>query len=95
MRQISIIGLVCLLGGLPGLVFAEEGVDRMGQGTVDVITSPGQIVEGVEEETAERGGTGVVTGTAKGAIEAAGQAAKGGVEIGVGAVEAITKPLRD
>jgi hypothetical protein len=60
----------------------------MGEGTVEAVTSPGKIVEGVSEEAAGSGPVvGTVTGTAKGTVGAAGQAARGGAKIGVGAVE--------
>ncbi len=77
-------------------VFAEEasGPERMGEGTVDAVTSPGKIVEGLQEETEKRGPVvGTVTGAVKGGAEAAGQAVKGAANVGVGAVETVLSPI--
>ena len=66
-----------------------EGAARAGEGTKDVVTSPGKIVDGISEETEEHGAVaGTVTGTAKGTVDAAGQAVKGAANVGVGAAEA-------
>ena len=94
-RIINILILVIFFSAFPLTTFAEDarGVERVGEGTKDVVTSPGQIVEGVSDETEERGATGVVTGTAKGTVDAAGQAAGGAVDIGTGAVETVLDPL--
>ncbi len=81
---------------LPVTSFAEEdprGLERMGEGTKDAVTSPGKIVDGVSEDTEKYGAGGVVTGTAKGSVNAAGQAAKGAVDVGVGAVQTILDPI--
>lgn len=65
-----------------------EGVKRVGEGTVDAVTSPGKIAEGISEHAEKHGPVaGTVTGTATGSVQAAGQAVKGGAKIGVGAVE--------
>ncbi len=74
---------------------AEEGVDRAVEGAKDTVTSPGKIVEGIDEETKEHGAVGVVTGSIKGGANAAGKAVKGAADIGVGVIEAVTEPLRD
>jgi hypothetical protein len=89
-----LLGLMMSLS-LSSIAVAEEarGVERMGEGTVDAITSPGQIVEGVSSETEDKGAAGVVTGTAKGTVDAAGQAAQGAVDVGRGAVETVLDPL--
>lgn len=81
---------------LPITSFAEDdprGLERMGEGTKDAVTSPGKIVEGVSEDTEKYGAGGAVTGTAKGSVNAAGQAAKGAVDVGVGAVETVLAPI--
>lgn len=72
---------------------ADEGLDRAAQGAVDTVTSPGQIVEGISEDTANHGVVGVVTGSVKGGVKAAGQAVTGAAKVGVGVVEAVTDPL--
>jgi len=98
MKRITNIFVVFIFFSvLPFSSFAEDarGVERVGEGTKDVVTSPGQIVEGVSDETKERGATGVVTGTAKGSVNAAGQAAGGTIDIGTGAVEAVLAPITD
>ena len=82
---------------LPMTLFAEEdarGIERMGEGTKDAVTSPGKIVDGISEDTEKYGAGGAVTGTAKGSVKAAGQAAKGGVDIGTGAVQTVLDPIR-
>jgi hypothetical protein len=79
----------------------ENGVDRMGDGTVDAVTAPAEIVKGIGEDAEKHGPVaGVVTGTAKGTVKAAGEVLKGGgklavgaVETGVGIVEAVVSPL--
>ena len=96
-RITNIFVVIIFFSVLPFSSFAEDarGVERVGEGTKDVVTSPGQIVEDVSEETKERGATGVVTGTAKGSVNAAGQAAGGAIDIGTGAVEAVLAPITD
>jgi len=81
---------------LPFSVSAEDAtkLDRMGEGVVDTVTSPGQIVEGIVEDTEEHGPVvGVVTGTVKGTAKAVGQAVTGAANVGVGAVETILSPI--
>lgn len=74
-----------------GNVLAVEpaaGVERAAEGTVDAVTAPGKIVEGIAEDTQAHGPVvGTVTGTTKGAVNAAGQVVKGAANVGVGAVE--------
>ena len=69
-------------------VDAEKGVERMGDGAVDAVTAPAEIVDGISEDTAKHGVVaGTVTGTAKGTVNAAGEVIKGGAKLGSGAVE--------
>ena len=80
----------------PLLSVAEEksGVERMGSGIEGAVTSPARIPQRIGDDAEKTNPvTGTVTGTAKGSLETAGQAAKGGADIGVGAVEAIVNPL--
>jgi hypothetical protein len=95
MRIVSILAILVFAGAVPVYSLADDakGVERVGEGTKDVVTSPGQIVEGVAEETEDKGAAGVVTGTAKGTVEAAGQAVEGAAEVGVGVVETVLDPL--
>jgi hypothetical protein len=95
MRIVHTIVILVFAGAFPLSSFADDtrGIERVGEGTEDVVTSPGQIVEGISEETAEQGATGVVTGTATGSVDAAGQAADGAINIGTGSVETLLDPL--
>lgn len=85
MLYVSGLGLALVVG----TAFAEEtGVARAAEGTVEAVTAPAKVVEGISDETAKNGPVvGVVTGTAKGAVNAAGAVVEGGAAIGVGAVE--------
>ena len=97
MRIFNILVILVFASAFPFSSIADDtrGMERMGEGTEDVVTSPGQIVEGISEETEEEGATGVVTGTATGSVEAAGQAGEGAVDIGEGAVETVIDPLME
>ena len=95
MRIVHLLVILVFTGAFPLCSSADDttGIERVGEGTGKVVTSPGQIVEGISEETEEQGATGVVTGTAKGTIDAAGQAGEGAVDIGTGAVETVLDPF--
>lgn len=86
----AIIGLMMALSiGTAYAVDVEKGVERVGEGTVDAVTAPGKIVEGIAEDAEEHGPVvGTVTGTTKGAVKGAAKVVEGGAKIGVGAVEA-------
>ncbi|MEM7469238.1 MAG: hypothetical protein AAF387_20465 [Pseudomonadota bacterium] len=84
----AILLVIALMSQGAFAVDAGEGVERMGEGAVDAVTAPGEIVEGISEDTAEHGVVaGTVTGTAKGSVKAAGEVIKGGAKLGSGAVE--------
>lgn len=69
-------------------ISAEKGVERVGEGTVDAVTAPGKIVEGIAEDAETHGPVvGTVTGTTKGAVKGAAKVVGGGAKMGVGAVE--------
>ena len=88
--KLAVIVLLTAFATAPAVfaVDAEKGVERMGEGAVDAVTAPGEIVEGISEDTAEHGVVaGTVTGTAKGTVKAAGEVIKGGAKLGSGAVE--------
>lgn len=71
------------------LAMADEGVQRAADGTVQAVTAPARIVEGVQDESRRNGPlAGAVVGTAKGSLNAAGQVIEGGAGIAVGTVEA-------
>ena len=84
-----LVGLMMALSiGTANAVDAADGVERMGEGAVDAVTAPGEIVEGITEDAKEHGPVvGTVTGTAKGTVKAAAKVVEGGAKIGVGAVE--------
>lgn len=87
--------IVCATGLGLALAFGSamavepaDGVNRAAKGTVDAVTSPGKIVEGIAEDTATHGPiVGTVTGTTKGTVNAAGQAVTGAANVGVGAAQ--------
>ena len=85
-----------VFGLLPLHASAEDAtkLNRVGEGVVDTVTSPGQIVEGISDDTQKHGPVlGTATGTVKGSAKAAGQAVTGAANVGVGAVETILSPL--
>ena len=86
-------GVVALL---PLQTMAEDAtkLNRVGEGTVDAVTAPAKIVEGIAEDAEKHGPVvGTVTGTVKGTAKAAGQAVTGAAKVGVGAVETILSPV--
>jgi hypothetical protein len=94
----SLIAIVAtgLFGLLPLTVSAEDAtkLDRVAEGAVDTVTSPGKIVDGISEDVQDHGPViGTVTGAVKGTAKAAGQAVTGVAKVGVGAVETILSPL--
>lgn len=95
MKQFIIaLAASAVFGLAPAYAEDATGPERMGEGTVDAVTSPGKVVEGLAEETEKRGPVvGTVTGAVKGGAEAAGQAVKGAANVGVGAVETILSPI--
>ena len=85
--RISPLVVVALLG--VSQAWADEGLTRATNGATAAVTSPVKIVEGVQDETARNGPlAGAVVGTARGAVNAAGAAAEGGVNVGVGVFQA-------
>lgn len=91
---IVVSGVVALL---PLQTMAEHHVkklERAVEGTIDAVTAPGNIVEGIAEEAEEHGPVvGAVSGTVKGTAKAAEQVVTGAAKVGVGAVEAILSPI--
>ena len=79
----------------PGLFAADaaDGVERVGEGTVKAVTAPAEIIEGIEEETEDKGAVGVVTGSVVGGANAAGQVVEGAADIATGAVGTILSPI--
>ena len=96
MKQIVIALVMSVVCGLSFQAFAEEAtkLERAGEGVVDTVTSPGQVVEGVAEDVEEHGPVvGTVTGSVKGGAKAAAQAVEGAAKVGVGTVETILSPV--
>ena len=94
-RIISTVAVLGLTALFSVSSFADDarGPERAANGAVETVTSPGQIVKGVSDDTSKDGATGVVTGTVKGTANAAGQAVEGAANIGVGVVQTVTDPL--
>lgn len=66
----------------------DTGMQRAANGTVQAVTAPAKIVEGVNDETNRNGPVaGAVVGTTRGAVNAAGAVIEGGVDVGIGVVE--------
>ncbi|HCU90427.1 MAG TPA: hypothetical protein DGR97_10810 [Gammaproteobacteria bacterium] len=90
---IVVSGVVALL---PLRLMADHHVkslERAVEGTVDAVTAPGNIVEGIAEDAEEHGPVvGAISGTVKGTAKAAEQVVTGAAKVGVGAVEAILSP---
>ena len=67
----------------------DNGVQRAADGTVQAVTAPVKIVEGIQQESSRNGAlAGAVVGTAKGTVNAAGAVIEGGAGIAVGTLEA-------
>ena len=67
----------------------DAGVQRAADGTVQAVTAPVKIVEGMQDESRRNGPVaGAVIGTAKGTLNAAGAVIEGGAGIAVGTLEA-------
>ncbi|MGD9603510.1 MAG: hypothetical protein AB7O21_19820 [Gammaproteobacteria bacterium] len=85
--------VVTMLGVCPVLADDARGIDRAANGVTDAITSPGQVVEGVAQDAQAYGPVGVVTGSVKGGVRAAGQLVTGAANVGVGVVETLVQPF--
>ncbi|HEY7840925.1 MAG TPA: hypothetical protein VIC61_05100 [Gammaproteobacteria bacterium] len=96
-RILGAVAVLAFTGAFSLVSFADDakGPERVVEGTGEVVTSPGEIVEGVAEETEDKGAVGVVTGTAKGTVNAAGQAVEGAADIATGVVETVLDPVTD
>ena len=84
----SCLTLVLLMPAATVLAL-DGGVQRAADGTVEAVTAPAKIVEGVQAENRRNGPVaGAVVGTAKGTLNAAGAVIEGGAGIVVGTLEA-------
>ena len=90
MTSIRIPALL-FIGLLPmrAALAVDGGVQRAADGTVQAVTAPVKIVEGMQEENRRNGPlAGAVVGTAKGAVNEAGAVIEGVAGIAVGTLEA-------
>ncbi len=83
------------LAAQPALAEDTTGVNRAAGGVADAVTSPAKVVEGISQDTQAYGPVGLVSGTVKGGVRAAGQLATGAANVGVGVVETVTEPFND
>lgn len=77
------------------IVGRESGDRLIAEGAVDTVTAPAQIVHEVGEDASNFGVGGLITGTVRGGVKAAGQIARGGARMAVGIMDVITFPFRD
>ena len=96
MKILNTVVIMSLTFMSHGLFAGDEdakGVERVGDGVVKTVTSPGQIVEGIVEETEDKDAVGVVTGSVVGSAKAAEQAVEGAADMATGVIETILNPL--
>lgn len=78
------------------LIVGDQSADKLvAEGAVDTVTAPGHILEEVGTDTGNFGIGGLVTGTARGSVLAAGQVLRGGARMAVGILDIFTTPFRD
>ena len=101
-RMPAVFTIVWLALAAPALNAADrpivgtESADHLvAEGVVDAVTSPGQIVEEIGVDTRNFGVGGLITGSVRGGVKAAGQAALGGARMAVGILDVLTMPFRD
>ncbi|MEQ8662966.1 MAG: hypothetical protein RLW62_19300 [Gammaproteobacteria bacterium] len=77
------------------IVGTETGDRLVQEGMVDTLSAPGRIVDEIGEDARNFGAGAIITGTARGAVLATGQALKGGASMLVGILDILTGPLKD
>jgi hypothetical protein len=77
------------------IVGTEKGDRLVQEGMVDTLSAPGRIVDEIGEDARNFGAGAIITGTARGAVLATGQALKGGASMAVGILDVLTSPFRD
>ena len=94
-KPIAAIAAVALIGvvSVQSAVAADSGVNRAAGGVADAVTSPVKVVEGISQDTAAYGPVGLVTGSVKGGVRAAGQLVTGAANVGIGVVQAVAEPF--
>ena len=95
MKILSVITIlaVTFFGSVAFAADDAKGVERVGDGAVKAVTAPGEIVESIKEETADKDAVGVVTGSVVGSAKAAEKVVEGAADIAVGTVETLLSPL--
>lgn len=94
-KNLAAIVVATLLGAASAQpVLAEDsGVHRAAGGVADAVTSPVKVFEGIQQDTYTYGPVGVVSGSVKGGVRAAGQLVTGAANFGVGVVQAVAEPF--
>ena len=96
MKKLKIVTILAFIVTSPALIAGDDdarGPEKVGEGIVKTVTSPGKIVEGIAEETEDKGAVGLVTGPVKGGAKAGVKAVDGAADIATGVVETILSPL--
>ncbi len=74
---------------------SEEKDILLGTGFTDTVTAPADIVHEIGADISNFGVGGLVTGTVRGSVFAAGQVARGGFRMFVGVMDILTAPFKD
>ena len=82
MQKLLRFGACGVLLCAQGVWAQDSGMQRAAKGTVQAVTAPVKIVEGVNDEASRNGPVaGAVVGTTRGAV------IEGGADVGIGVVE--------
>ena len=93
--------LTLILAGSPSsaaerpIVGSASGDRLVAEGVVDAATAPAQIVQEIGEDSRNFGPGGLITGSVRGGVQAAGQALRGGARMAVGIMDVLTAPFRE
>jgi len=96
-KPVTAIALASALSllGIQSALAAESGVNRAAGGVASAVTSPVKVFEGISQDTQAYGPLGVVSGSVKGGVRAAGQLVAGAANFGVGVVQAVAEPFQN
>ncbi len=92
-KSVFTIALASVLAVAQPALAEESGVNRAAGGVADAVTSPVKVFEGISQDTQAYGPVGVVSGSVKGGVRAAGQLVAGAANFGVGVVQAMAEPF--
>lgn len=94
-KTFATLVVATLLGAVSAqpVLAASAGVDRAAGGVADAVTSPVKVFEGIHQDAVAYGPVGVVSGSVKGGMRAAGQLVTGAANFGVGVVQAVAEPF--